>query len=317
MTAKRVKIAHKRKNGLTSVILSVLFTGLIFLSAIFLSDELAKFVSEGLLLSVRVILPSVFPFLIITDATIRFVKFERIAFFRGAFEKLFNINGGALAVFLAGILCGFPIGARLAITLYDSGKISKDECERLMTFSNNASPGYVICAVGMGMRGSVSEGVILYLSMVLSSVAVGIVSGINHTKSDNLSDILWQNYSFAESVKDAVSVSLNICGFVTVFAIISGLFKKLIKSPVLFAIIIPFLEIGNAGVYLSDLHILEERATLILTSFAISFSGLCVAAQTVSLIKENSGISFGRYVPFKLFGGCISAVLTLLFSFLL
>ncbi|MBQ8689238.1 MAG: hypothetical protein IJ515_02620 [Clostridia bacterium] len=304
---------EKRRRGAYALVSSVAFTVIIFSCAIFLSDEMAMLVAEGLMLSVRVIIPSVFPFLLLSDFSMRFIRFEELRFFRTAFEKLFKINGAALSAWVIGIIGGFPIGARLSLMMYENGKISKCECERLIVFANNASPGYVICAVGIGMRGSLRDGALLYCAAVLSSIICGMILGIRKGKTHNTDLIPWQNYIFSESVKDAAAVCLNITGFITAFSIISGLLEKLFGNPYILAFIIPFLEVGNAAVYLSDLYILPEALTLALTGFALSFSGLCVTAQAAALIQRGSDISIKKYIWAKLLQGCISLLLLLFF----
>lgn len=290
----------------------MLFTAAIFAAAIFLSDDLSDYVSDGLRLSFNVIIPSVLPFLIITDFSVRFIRFERSGTLRRLFERIFKINGSVISVFICGILCGFPVGARLALLCYENGKISRGECERLMSFSNNASPGYVICAVGLGMRGSVTEGVILYAAMVLSSVIAGII----FRKKSNINDfnglISEQRYSFIESVKSATAICVNVCGFVTVFGIICGMLVKCFGDGLFTAIMMTLLEIGNAGVYLSDLCNLSEPLSLALTAFAVSFSGLCVACQTLALLPRGSEISARKYFTIKLVQGAVSMPIALL-----
>lgn len=315
MTAMEAKKKEKhRKREIAALFESVAFTALIFLTAIFFSDELSDYVAAGLKISVRVIIPSVFPFLVLTDASVRFIRFERIGRLRRLFERAFHINGAALPVFVCGVLCGFPLGAKLALTMYENGKISKCECERLMAFANNASPGYVICAVGLGMRGRITDGVVLYISMITSSVLVGILSGINKHKSSNSNFISWQKYSFSGSVKSAASVCLNITGFVTVFSIAVGFVDEVVHSEIVKAFIVPFMEIGNAALYLSDLCILPDGLTLALTAFSISFSGLCVSAQTLSLIGKGVDVSMSDYIPRKLLQGILAAIIAILIS---
>ncbi len=315
MTASEAKKKEKhRLRQIAALLGSVAFTALIFLTAIFFSDELSNYVAAGLAISVRVIIPSVFPFLLLTDLTVRYIRFERIGGVRRMFERCFRINGTALPAFACGILCGFPLGARLAIIMYENGKISKCECERLMAFANNASPGYIICAVGIGMRGSISDGVLLYISTVLSSVLTGMLLGINKCKSDNSHFISWQKYSFTESVTSATSICLNISGFVTVFSIAVGVVGEFIRNEMARILIIPFMEISNAALYLSDLYIVPSWATLALTAFSTSFSGLCVCAQTLSLINKKTDISMAAYLPRKLLQGFIAALLITFFT---
>ena len=315
MTVGKTKKKEKcRYAEISDLAISVIFTALIFSCAIFFSDELAEYVSKGLILSVRIIIPSVFPFLLITEPAVRFIRFERIDGIRRLFERLFHINGAALPVFVCGVLCGFPLGAKLAIMMYENGKISKCECERLVAFANNASPGYAICAVGMRMRGSLTEGILLYISILTSSVIVGILVGINKDNSTDSHFITRQKCSFAESVKSSATICIHITGFVAVFSIAVGAVDHFIRDDVLKAIIISVLEIGNAGIYLSDLCIMPRGVTLALTAFSMSFSGICVCAQTLGLINKGSDISIKKYVPRKLLQGGIAALLVLLCS---
>ena len=52
--------------------------------------------------------------------------------FRRLFEKLFKINGEGVGAFLLGLICGFPTGVRITKELFENGRISKDEFERLV-----------------------------------------------------------------------------------------------------------------------------------------------------------------------------------------
>jgi sporulation integral membrane protein YlbJ len=315
MTARVAKKTEKHRQTKVGVLLtSVGLVALIFSVAIFLSDEIADHLRRGLNMSATVIIPSVMPFLLLGDVCIRFIRLENSDTLRGIFERIFNVNGAALPVFVCGALCGFPVGARLAIEMYKSGKISKCECQRLISFANNASPGYIICAVGIGMRQSLFEGILLYSSMILSSVITGALIGINKSKSNNSDFISWQRYSFVESVKSSSLVCLYVSAFVSVFSVVVGLIDRLVGSVILKAVLIPFIEIGNAAAYLSDLCILSPSITLALTAFAVSFSGLCVGAQTLSLIDKECNISFVNYIPNKIIQGFIAAVITVIFS---
>lgn len=316
MTERTVR-AKKRWRTAADAFISVILTALIFIAAIYLSDELSEYVKEALLLSVKIIIPSVFPFLILTDLISRYIHLESLRHARGAFEKIFKINGSALSVFVCGLLCGFPVGAKLALSCYENGKISKDECERLMAFSNNASPGYVICAVGLGMRGSVSDGIILYSAMVISSVITGFLFGLKQKYSTNTDLISWQKYSFVNSVKDAAGICLNMTAFITAFGILSGILELFITGDVILAFLLSLFEIGNATLHISDLCNFSADITLAISSFAISFSGLCVFCQTFSLVDPKHKISAKRYLTIKLVQGVIAMLVTLALNFLI
>lgn len=285
---------------------------LILLIALFLSDDLARHAVSGFNLALRVILPSIFPFLILTDIAIRFITFENNGSIRNLFERIFKVNKSATSVFICGILCGFPIGAKLALDMYDCGAISKDECERLMAFSNNPSPGYIIASIGINLRGSLADGIILYTATVISAILTGIIISKGKKASLSQLSVLSNNkFSFVDSVKRAALISLNICAFITTFSIFSGLFKSIAKSDTLLYIFSPFLELSNASTLLSKSP-LPSQISLLFIAFALGFNGLCVYAQTKSLVHINLPLSSRHYLSYKLLQGCVSLIITFL-----
>lgn len=295
-----------------SILLSAILTAAVFMAAIYLSDDLGGYVEDALLLSVRVIIPSIFPFLLLTDVISPYLHFEVIKPLSSLFERVFKINGSAIPIFICGVLCGFPIGAKMAYDAYRRGALSRDECERLMAFTNNAGPSYIISAVGVSIRGSVKDGIILYISMILGSVATGMIVGIKKRKSELYELNIEQKRSFVDIVKSSAIISINVCAFISTFGIFVGLIKSVIKNDVISAIFISLLEIGNASIYLANEGGISPLLSLVMTSFAISFSGLSVICQTLSIQENECRIDTRSYVTRKLIQGVISALLTLL-----
>ncbi len=309
--SRKGKVYKIKNEGLLSFLPSALLTALIFIIALYLSSDLSVYVKDGISLSVNVIIPSVFPFLIFSDFFVKFIQYERVSKLRHIFERVFKINGVGVSAYILGLLCGYPIGAKIALAYYENGIIEKEECERLMAFSNNASPGYIISAVGGTLLGSIKKGVLLYLITVLSSAISGVISGINKRKSEHLRYISEQNYNFFKSVKSAIYTSISTGGFITVFSIFFGLIHTLLKSDITLALISPFLEISNACSFLSELCIFPPFITFALISLSISFSGLCVGAQALALIPDGLQINAKRYFKLKLLQGVIAFIISL------
>ena len=295
----------KIKNGLTLLITSVIS---IFISTL-LAPHILKYVNDGLRLCFNVIIGSVFPFLILTDIIICTSHFENIKWLRLPFEKLFKINGCAISAFLIGIICGFPIGVKVSADLYKNGYISKNECERLIGFSNNTGPAFIISGIGFGMRGSIRDGIILYISMVVSAIISGLISGRNKKPSSKKTSKFKTNYNFSASVKSSALNTLYICAFIVLFSIVCGLVKSIVTNELLFSLIIPFIEVSNSAKILSKASLFSRDIGLILTSFAISFSGISVHMQAKSFLL-GTDISMRFYYVTKFLQGCISAVIT-------
>lgn len=103
----------------------------------------------GMTLWLNSLIPALLPFIILTGVLIHTGSIEKILLpFRPLFEFLLGVSVYGGYVFLLGMLCGYPMGAKLASDMYESHKISRREAEYLTTFCNNASPSFIITYLG-------------------------------------------------------------------------------------------------------------------------------------------------------------------------
>ena len=49
--------------------------------------------------------------------------------------------------FIMGIISGYPVGAKIVCNMRSEGKLSKVEAERLLSFTNNSGPLFIIGTV--------------------------------------------------------------------------------------------------------------------------------------------------------------------------
>ena len=157
------------------------------------------------------------------------------------------------------------------------------------------------------MRGNILEGVALYLACVFSSAFVGALFSIGRTASSFCGSKSIQKTDLTSSVKKAVGATLNICGFVTLFSVFSGILDSMKLPDILKYTLLPFLEISNAARALSPPYI-DSTASITLTAFAVSFSGFSAHMQVKSFISSRE-VSMKRYYLMKLCSGVISASL--------
>lgn len=286
----------------------------IFISG-FMSPYITKYTVDGLKLCANTIIGSVFPFLILTDVIVTFADFDSIGWLRSLFERIFNINGYAITAYVIGIICGFPLGVKVGVDLYKSGFISKDECERLIGFSNNTGPAFVIAGVGFGLRGSIKEGVVLYFSMLLSSILSGFIIGLGKQHSKKVTNRERTAYDFTSSVRNAASNTMNICAFVVFFSVICGILSLVIKNSIAYSLTASILEVSNAAKALSKSDF-PRSVSLIISSFAISFSGISVHLQARCFVSETD-ISMKLYYITKFIQGLIASAITSLFTIII
>ena len=303
-------IGKKAVDILNGKALNVIILFSMLLLALLYSDEIANSVRSGLSICASVIIPSVFPFMVIADFLHSSIDFSALNCFGNLFEKAFKINRSGLCPFILGILCGFPLGVKSSVELYSAGYISKDEAERLIGFTNNTGPAFLVSGIGLGLRNNITDGIILYLTMVLSSVIVGILFSMKSEKyicSEKPPSK--KTYSLTTSIKQAGSNTLTVCSFLTFFACFCGLLRKTLGESYPYLVIISLLEVGSSTSILSKTSLLNPELSLILTSFAVSFSGLSVHMQALSFLSDTD-LSTLKYFKMKLSQGLIASVIT-------
>jgi sporulation integral membrane protein YlbJ len=300
-------ITKKKMNIVKGI--QVPFLLLLLLMIPFYGEAMRIGVVRGIRLCVSTIIPSVFPFMILSSVMIGYSVFDHMDFLSLPFEKLFHVGKSGLPAFLCGSLCGFPLGAKCAAEAYMQGYLSKDESERLIGFSSNASPAFVICGIG-AMRKSIAEGVLLYVVMLLSAIIVGIIFGIKKEAHPRRVMYKTQNFSFTDTVERAGINTLYVCSYLLLFSALIGVLQAFfLKNSVISAIFLPFFEIGSATAFLAKVD-LPSGFSMALTAFAVSFGGLSVHLQSAGLLRGTK-ISMKHYYIAKLLQGLLSFFIVL------
>lgn len=272
-------------------------------------EAMSNGILRGIHLCVTTIIPSVFPFMILSSMMIGYAVFDNIRLLSHPFERIFKVNRNGLSAFLCGTFCGFPLGAKCAAEAYEQGYLSKDECERLIGFSSNASPAFLICGVG-SLRGSTAEGLLLYAVMLLSAIVVGMLLGRKKTACKMQAVYREYDFSFTSAVERAGIGTLYVCSYLLLFSALIGILQAFaLKNTILSAIVLPFLEIGSAVFFLSK-STLPPLLSRALIAFAASFGGLSVHLQAAGLLR-GTGISMRRYYIAKLAQGLLSFLIVL------
>ena len=296
-----------------------IFYAAVFAAIIFMlisSGAVIGYSCEALEMCFRYIIPTLFPFFVMSGLLI-YSGFGSVLA-RAASPvmlPLFNVAPAGAAAFAAGLISGFPLGAATAADLYRAGSLSKTEAERLMAFSSNSGPLFIIGSVGAAIYCRPVYGVLLYVIHILSSLLVGIIFSrwgrARHnsppmrliTRDIPLAEV------FSTSLSRAAQSILTVCFSIIFFSALSrALLDLLPLPPVLSAIASGICEFSTGTIMTSQLDI-PTAEKLVLTSFIVGFSGLCVHIQVVAMTAD-AGLSLAPYIIGKLLHGVISAALT-------
>ena len=218
-----------RKREIWSYFMSLTCLAISFV-LILLGDTVKKAVLDGLSFSINAIIPTLFPFFILSDLWADVFSIPNNSIASKFFQKVFYLNGESLTAFILGLICGFPVGVKAAAELYKDKKLSKDELSHICGFSNNPSLAFVISGVGAGILGSINTGVKLYLSVVISAIIVGIIFRRKNTISHNTNVISKQTFDLVESIKNAALSSLNVAAYIVFFSALTGLISVITNS---------------------------------------------------------------------------------------
>ncbi|MBO5206848.1 MAG: hypothetical protein J6C09_04605 [Clostridia bacterium] len=264
-------------------------------------------VSYGIRLSVLRVIPSLFPFFILSDYFVSTVNIPSDSLPSRLFGKIFGISSSGLVAFVIGAVGGFPLGVRCAAEEYRRGNLTKEELEGIVGIVNNPSPAFVIVSVGCLMLGDIGLGFILYLSMLLSVAIIGVLFRQKRHKSPFTSVISRQSFDLSRSIKEAGYSSLAISSYIIFFSAVVGALSAVIKSEAVLAFLSAFFEIGNATSRLA-ISPISYPLRIAMIGFALGFSGLSVHMQAFSLLDTE--VRKGKYIIMKLSEGLLCAVLS-------
>ncbi|MGB9802385.1 sporulation integral membrane protein YlbJ [Desulfofundulus sp.] len=218
----------------------------------------------------NIVFPSLLPFFIVSELLMNFgvVHFMGILL-EPVMRPLFNVPGEGSFVLTIGYTSGYPIGAMVTARLRAQKLCTRIEAERLMSFTNNSSPLFMLVAVAVGMFHNASLGPLIAGAHYLANITIGLAlrfygrndpevlprpvtnrnSGILKRA---LAEILSRQHQdkrppgqiIGDAVKHAINNLLNIGGFIILFAVIIRLLTQAgfidLLARILGLVLVPF-----------------------------------------------------------------------------
>lgn len=256
-------------------------------------------------------------------------------------RPLFNVPGEGAFALIMGIISGYPVGAKIVTTLYEKKICNKEESERLLAFTNNSGPLFIIGTVGISLLGDSTIGIILLSIHVLASLTVGLlfhfwkynkplshretpIYNTNNVNFSNLGEIL------GTSITNSINTIMMIGGYVVLFSVIisilenCGIFNLLviliqpflkifnIPQELFTSIISGFIELTNGLKTISSIPIKNYTTTIIISSMLLGFGGISILLQVFSIISKTN-ISIKPYIIGKILHAIFSTIYIFIF----
>lgn len=286
---------------------------------------------DGIKLCGNVILPSLFPFFVLSSLVVELGMSRYLGkLLEPVMAPLFRVNGNCAAALALGFVGGYPVGARTAIQIYETGQCSRTEAERMLAFCNNSGPAFILGVVGAGVFGSGAAGLLLYLAHLLASLLVGVLfrfykpQDSPRTRRGRGPQFQAASFpkAFTRSVTGALTSTLNICAFILFFTVFlrilahAGILRLL--GGLLSALLAPLgmdqtwaerlltglVEVSSGVSSLTD-GTLSGRLSM--AAFMLGWAGVSVHCQVLAFLGD-SGLSVRTYIAGKLLHGGLSAL---------
>ena len=274
----------------------------------------------GLILWANRLLPSLLPFLILTQILVISGYLDAITEKLGLPYPYF--------VLLAGTLFGFPMGAKLSADLCAQGRLSTKEASLLCIIANHMSPAFVggyILSETLGVQKMIP---VTYLVLYLPSICCGLFmlrptrkqasrtekhTGIAVKKS---TPGLRLNFAiFDAAIMNSFETMLKLGGYVMLFSILARMCGHFLSAfPALCTLAAGLLEITGA-VSAIDGFFVDAYPKYVAILTATAFGGCSGIAQTASLLRpqgKSIGLSIARYTCGKFILAGITALLAAL-----
>lgn len=296
--------------------LPALFCGAVCYILFSASALCARGVREALAICGSTVIPSLFPFMVVSGFLVHSglsAALGRIA--SPITARLFRLPGVSAGVILMSLIGGFPVGVKMTAQLLDSGELNESQAKRMCLFCVNAGPAFVISAVGTAVLGSTRAGVLLYTSVCLSALLLGICTRWFAEKEpprpQKSAVFLLGNpaVTLSDAVRESVYAMLQICAWVVLFGALGAYLQALPLSDTA-AVFIHCITEVTAGV-----HAAAGRFSLPMLAAVLSFSGLSVHCQLLSDLKR-CGVQYGVFFLVRCAAAALSfAICALLLRF--
>ena len=300
-----------------------------------------EYAYTGLILWFRKMIPTLLPFMILSGIMVRMTLTEGFArFFHPLFHKIWGTSLNGSYVILMGMLCGFPMGARVIGELCQAGKLSEKEGAYLLSFCNNIGPIYFLSFVmsTLSLSGSMPflimygvplvYGAFLHLfgwpetqqkmrfytlgwpfTTAYAPVSTHSFRTASASQHSFRAACMPQKPSLLAAVDDAVVSGLagigKLCGYMIFFNLLNIMLLPFSSLPD------SFLSLCNCLLEITSGISRAGKSHFYMVLTILPFGGLSCMAQTYSMIK-GTNLSILQYFLHK----CIQTALTgLIYAF--
>lgn len=294
--------------------------------------------AEGIALWAKVVLPALFPFLVLTAWIARSGMADGLGRKLSPLLRRCGLPAASAGAFLLSIVSGYPVGSRVVADLQRRGEIGRADAEKLSILCSTSGPMFILGSVGNAMFGGGKAGAVLLSAHLFGVLAVALpvllfrnrsaaaepspspaaqrsaARAIRAPQARAPSDTL------GETVREAVLSVLCVGGFIALANVALCAAEDLLLLAPLRALaelcLRPFgAQACAEGIVYGLIEATRgcaalaaaDAAGLPFAAFAITFGGASILAQQLAFLRPV-GVRAGRFIAVKAAQGCAAAL---------
>ena len=259
--------------------------------------------AAGIEICVNALVPSLFPFFILSILLTSSLSGQPIPFLR-PLAWLCRIPAGSESIMAIGFLGGYPVGAQNVVFAWEQGVLHDQDAQRMAVLCNNAGPAFIFGFLSRAFEDPRCPWLLWLIHISSAVLAAVLLPGGSMQEDIRLAP---KPISLSAALDRSIHIMARVCGWVVLFRIILEFLQKWFfwRLPAAVQIVLAgTLELSNGCVQLGGLP--GDGSKLLVSSVLLGFGGFCVFLQTHSIAK---GLSLRLYLPGKLLHGSISFLL--------
>lgn len=300
------------------LLISILFIVLLLTNPVISS----KLVLSGLTTWCTKMIPSLFPFMVLSGILLRTGLSHRLSkILYPVLGSLFRLSPDCIYVIFMGFLCGFPMGASIIAESLSLKRISLREASLLLSFCNNIGPVYFISFASvlcpyypLWLTLSIMYLVPLCYGLVLRYTRYRDILFYKKNSRRSYSDTINQHNVYTSyaptpatscsygnalqaSLQKAITSILHLGGYMVIFTVLQlPIYNTYYQLPEPYIHVLKGLLEISSGITALQAY---PQLYVIVYALFLPFCGLCCLYQTYAMIQDTS-LSLTSYLKHKL-----------------
>jgi len=269
---------------------------LLFLYALMHYQKISLSTLNALLLFGKNVLPSIFFYIVLLDILSRINTFDKIYALLFKPLRLFKIRySSSVFVLFTSFLVGNPANAKSIIDLYDENLIDKNEADYLISSTSFMSIGFSLVYLSS-----------LFPFLTIKIIIINVISNliimlISKNKGTIKKESINREKFHILMINDSLKKSFNLLTIILLNMLFFNILCDILLDFNIPSFLLGFIEITKGLKEISNLNI---RLILAFSSAFLSFGGICIHLQILSIIKGK--ISYKKFLIKRIMASIIS-----------